>query len=48
MTLTQNPDGTYTCQECHFIFGPNTVRQPDFAEYHTNLHGIVIRNKDGD
>ena len=46
MNLTQNEDGTYTCQECKFIFGKGMIAElgNGFNEYHTRLHTIVIKN----
>lgn len=46
MTLTQNPDGTYTCQECQFVFGKGMMAElgDGFNTYHTRLHTIVIKN----
>ena len=44
MNLIKNNDGTYTCQECKFIFGKMTMNEVGFAEYHTRLHSIIIKN----
>ncbi len=48
MTLTKNEDGTYTCNECLFVFGQETLSKlgDGFGEYHTRLHSIVINNKE--
>lgn len=44
MNLIKNNDGTYTCQECKFVFGQGMINEAEFAEYHTGLHTIVIKN----
>jgi hypothetical protein len=48
MTLTKNEDGTYTCNECLFVFGQDTLSKlgDGFGEYHTRLHAIVMTNRE--
>lgn len=48
MNLISNKDGSYTCEECKFVFGPGMMAElgESFAEYHTRLHTIVIKAKD--
>lgn len=46
MNLTKNADGSYTCDECKFIFGEGMMKDMgnDFNGYHTSLHSMVIKN----
>lgn len=48
MNLIRNADGTYTCEECKFVFGQGTISEKGatFNEYHTNLHKLILVKKE--